>query len=323
MAIFEPCVCGTGGKNTGTPSCVPKIDRVGKLILMRTFANDGTRNSIKATDFVAGELSDIFIEAKINESDESKRWYVTPKINAVTDTRAESITFDVDGIPKIIDQGVRSFAGSFYDQLGSPTFAGVLNSFSCFEISYFEISVNGDIVGMDGGTEMFPIGVETGTWFSGVVRGTKTELNAVSLTFSVNELDRDENLIQIGAGQTEPDMTKKRGLIDVVGEGLASPVITATTVRLDLSFLYGAFNDAVPFEGLTAADLSYDLGVTPSTVFNIDQSASVAVSSVTPVLGMAGQYDVVIASGGLTTEVISVALFKAGFEMTAFTYIIP
>jgi hypothetical protein len=321
--MFEACTCGTGGKNTGQPSCVPQIERTAKLILVRTFANDGTRNSIQKSDFVNGVLPDTFVESKINEADASKRWYVTPKINAVTDTRAEPITFDVDGIPKIIDQGVRTFLGSFYDKLGSPTFAGVLNSFQCQDMAYYEISVNGDIVGIDNGDEMLPIAIETGTLFSGVVRGTKTELNSVSLTFAVNELVRDENLIQIGAAALESTMLNKRGLITVVGEALSSPVITDTTVRLDMNFIYGSFNNAVPFEGLTATDLSYDAGTTPATVFNVDQSLSVAVSSVTPVLGEAGQYDVVIASGGLSTETISVALSKAGFEMSAFTYVIP
>jgi hypothetical protein len=312
--MFESCSCGTGGQNTGQPSCVPKIDRVAKLILVKTFANDGTRNSIKKTDFVTGILPDVFIESKINEADTSKRWYVTPKINAVTDTRAESVTFDVDGIPKIIDQGVRTFVGSFYDKVGSPKFAGVLNSFSCQDMSYFEVSVNGDIVGMDGGSEMFPIQIETGTLFAGVVRGTKTELNSVSLTFAVNELERDENLIQVGAAQSEPNMLNKKGLIDVVGSALASPVITATTVTLDMSFVYGAFNNLVPFEGLLLADL---------TVFNTTQSASVVVSSVTPVVGESGQYDVVIASGAISADVITVSFSKDGFEMSPFTYLIP
>ena len=126
--MFEPCVCGTGGKNTGQPSCVPTIDRTSKLILVKTFANDGTRNSILKTDFVAGVIPDTYIESKINQADTSKRWYVTPKINAVADTRAEPVTFDVDGIPQIIDQGVRTFIGSYYGKSGSPTFAGVLNS---------------------------------------------------------------------------------------------------------------------------------------------------------------------------------------------------
>ena len=312
--MFEPCACGTGGKNTGQPSCVPIIDRTAKLILVKTFANDGTRNSVKKSDFVNGVLPDAFIQSQINEADTSKRWYVTPKINAVADTRAEPITFDVDGIPKIIDQGVRTFVGSFYDKLGSPTFAGVLNSFNCQDISYFEISVNGDIVGMDNGAEMLPIAIETGTFYAGVVRGTKAELNSVSLTFAVNELEKDENLIQIGAAQTESNMLNTRGLVDVVGEALTTPSITATNVRLDLGFIYGAYNNAVPFEGLGPIDLF---------VFNTTQSATISVASVTPVVGMEGQYDVFMASGAVSADTITVSLSKIGFEMKPFTYLIP
>lgn len=321
--MFEPCTCGSGGQNTGVPSCVQVIDRDSMLILVQTFANDGTRNSIKKTDFVGGVLPDAFIEAKINELDPSKRWYVTPKINAVTDVRAEPVTFDVDGIPKIIDQGVRTFLGSFYDKLGAPQFAGVINSFACLDMSYFAITVVGAIVGIDNGDEMLPIDIETGTLFGGVVKRTKTELNAVSITFAVQELVRDENLIQIGPANIAVSMLLKRGLIQITGEALAAPLITATTARLNLDFIYGEFPNKNPFEGALAADLSYDLGVTPATVFNNTQSVSVAVSSLTPVVGEPGQYDMVIAGGGLSADVIQVALFKAGFELTVFTYIIP
>lgn len=321
--MFEPCTCGTGGLNTGQPNCVPTIKRTALLVFMNTIANDGTYNSIKATDFVNGKLPDAFIEAKINEVDASKRWYVMPKINAVTDLRAEPITFDVDGIPKIIDQGVRTFLGSYYDKLGSPQFAGVINSFSCIETSYFEVSVEGAIVGIDNGTEMLPIAIETGTLYAGVVRGTKTELNAVSLTFAVAELVRDENLIQIGSTQIEPNMLLKRGLIQVQGAAEVSPAITATTVRMKLGFIYGDFNNAIPFEGLVAADLSFDGGTTPATLFNTTQSSSVAVSSVVPVVGSPGLYDITISGGALSADSIAVALSKAGYELTPFSYLIP
>ena len=312
--MFEPCVCGTGGKNTGQPSCIPIIERTAKIILVKTFANDGTRNSVKKSDFVNGVLPDTFIQSQINQVDTSKRWYVTPKINAVVDTRAEPVTFDVDGIPKIIDQGVRTFVGSFYDKLGSPTFAGVLNSFNCQDISYFEISVNGDIVGMDNGVEMLPIAIETGSFYAGVVRGTKAELNSVSLTFAVNELEKDENLIQIGASQVVTKMLNTRGLIDVVGEGLSIPAITSTKVRIDLGFIYGAYNNAVPFEGLAIADLS---------IFNTTLSVAPTLTSVVAVVGATGQYDVVISTGASSTNVMTVSLSKVGFEMKPFTYLIP
>lgn len=321
--MFEACSCGTGGRNTGQPNCIPTIKSTSRIIVMRSYANDGTRNSIKKTDFVNGVLPEAFIDDKLNETDASKRWYLTSKINNITDTRAEPTTFDIDGVPFITNQGARSFAGSFYSNLGSPTYAGVLNSFSCFQNAYYEVSVEGAIVGMDGGDDLYPIGIQTGTLNAAVVKGSKTEPNSVLITFAVDELERDENMIQIGASAIEANLLNKRGLIDVVGSALDTPTITATAVRVDLGFIYGNFNSKIPFEGLTAADLSYDGGTTTATVFNVDQSASVVVSSVTPVLGSAGLYDLVIASGGLTTEVISVALSKNGYEMTAFTYIIP
>ncbi len=325
MSFFEECECGDGGQNTGVPPCVPVIDRTSFMILVQTIANDGTVNSIKATDFIAGKLPDSFIQGKIDETDPSKRWFITPKINAVIDVRAEPVTFDVDGIPKIVDQGIRTFAGSFFDKLGSPVFAGVVNSFKCLDMSEFEITQSGGIAGLTtkDGSEMLPVSIETGTLFAGVVKKTKTELNAVTITFAVNELVRDENLIQISSKNIEPNMLLKKGLVQVVGEALTTPVITATTVRINATFIYGNFSNSDPFESFLAADLSSDLGVTPSTVFNVSTSTQIAVSTLVPVVGSPGEYDMTIAAGAASTNVIQVAMFKSKFAMVPFTYIIP
>jgi hypothetical protein len=321
--MFEPCTCGTGGKNTGVPSCVPTIERVAMMIMMQTFADDGSRNKIEKSDFVNGVLPDAFIQAKINHIDPSKRWYVTPKINNVTDVRAEPVTFDVDGISIFVDQGIRTFLGSFYSKVGVPQFAGVLNSFQCITVSYYEISVEGAIVGIDNGDEMLPIDIEDGTLYSGVVKGTKTDPNSVTLTFVVGELVRDENLIQISAVNIETNMLLAKGLIDGTGEALSTPPITTTTVRVDLNYTYGEFPNKLPFKGLVVADLSPDNGVTTSAVYNESTSSNVVVTSLTPVPGQNGVYDIVLAAAQSSTDVISVDLFKTGFDFEAFTYQIP
>jgi hypothetical protein len=321
--MFEPCTCGTGGKNTGVPSCVPTIERVAMMIMMQTFADDGSRNSIKKSDFVNGVLPDAFIQAKINEVDPSKRWYVTPKINSVTDVRAEPVTFDVDGISIFVSQGNRTFLGSFYSKFGTPQFAGVLNSFQCITISYYEISEEGAIVGIDNGDEMLPIDIEDGTLYSGVVKGTKTDPNSVTLTFVVQELVRDENLIQISSANIGGNMLLKKGLIDGTGSALALPAITTTTARLDLNYTYGEFPNKLPFKGLVVADLSPDNGTTTSAVYNNSTSSNVVVTSLVPVPGEDGVYDMTLAVAQSSTNEISVDLFKAGFDFEAFTYLIP
>ncbi len=288
---------------------------------MRTIADDGTVNSIKATDFVNGVLPDAFIQAKINHIDPSKRWYITPKINTVTDVRADPVTFDKDGIPIFVAQGPRTFVGSFYEKDGSPTFAGVLNSFQCQDISFYEISLEGAIVGSDNDTEMLPTAIETGTFYSTVVKKNVTDPNSVQLTFAVNELVRDENIIQIGASAIETNMLTQKGLIDGTGVALAAPVITTTTVRIDLNYVYGDFPSKLPWKGVVSVDFSPDNGVTTDSVFNETASANLAINTVTEVAD--GIYDLVLAAGAASSNVISVDIFKAGFDMKAFTYLIP
>ncbi len=321
MGLFAPCECGSGGQNSGQPSCVPVIGRIAFPIFVHTFDVDGVRNSIKVSDFVNDILPESFIDGKINETDPTKRWFVSPKINTVTDVRADAVTFDVDGIAVIIDQGIRSFTGSYYSKAGSPKFAGVINSYACIDMSYFEVTVDGSIAGIDNTTELLPIDIETGTLYAGVVKKTKTDPNSVGLTFAVGELVRDENYSQISATQIEANMLLKKGLIDIEGSALATPTITATTVRIDLNFCYGNFNNKLPFKGAVVADFSPDDGVTTSAVYNVTQSANITVNSVTEVAD--GVYDLVLAAGAISNDVISVDIFKTGFDMEAFTYDVP
>lgn len=319
--LFQPCECGSGGKNTGQPSCVPVIGRIAFPIFVHTFDEDGVRNSIKTTDFVNGVLPESFVDDKINETDPTKRWFIAPKINTVTDTRAEAITFDVDGIAVIVDQGIRTFVGSFYSKAGNPKFAGVINSFFCIDMSYFEVTVEGAIAGIDNTTELLPIDIETGTLYAGVVKKTKTDPNSVGLTFAVQELVRDENYSQISPSQIGANMLLKKGLIDIEGSALATPAITATTVRLDLNFCYGNFNNNLPFKGAVVADFSPDDGVTTGVLFNVTQSANITINTVTEVAD--GVYDLVLAAGANSADEISVDISKLGYDMEAFTYVVP
>ena len=317
---FEACTCGSGGKNTGITTCVPVIGRIAFPIFVQTTDADGNTNSIKSSDFVNGILPETFIDGKINEADPSKRWYPTPKINPVTDVRAEANTFDVDGIAVIVDQGVRTFAGSYYAKKGSPKFAGVINSFQCIDTSYFEATVEGAIAGIVNGDELLPIAIESGTLNAIVVKKTKTDPNSVAITFAVEELVRDENLMQISAAQIEGNILLKKGLLDILGSEDTSVPNTATTVRINLTYCYGDFNNLNPFKGAVSADFSPDDGITTDVLFNVTQSANVSISSVTEVSD--GVYDLVLAAGAVSTDVISVDLSKIGNDMEAFTYVV-
>lgn len=324
MEIFVPCTCGTGGQNTGQPNCIPVIERTAMLIFMSTIADDGTKNTIKPSDLVGGILPDAFIQDKLNEADPSKRWYLTPKINTVEDIRAEPVTFEVDGIPHIIDQGVRTFTGSYFGKAGHPKFAAVLNSRNCFDNSYYEVSTEGAIVGTLDGDNLDPTPIETGTLFAGVVKKIKTALNSVGLSFNVQELVRDENLSQLSSSMIETDMLNQKGLIQLLGEALTTPVITTTEAVLKFTTCYGNYEALPGRKGLVVADLSPDNGVTTSTVFNVSTSANIAVASLVEDLteGNEGQYLMTIPAA-ISGNVIRVDISRNGVDMEAFEYTIP
>jgi hypothetical protein len=126
--------------------------------------------------------------------------------------------------------------------------------------------------------------------------------------------------MQISSSQIEGNILLKKGLLDILGSENADVANTATTVRIELNYCYGDFNNLNPFKGAVSADFSPDGGVTPDAVFNVSQSANIAISSVTEVSD--GVYDLVLAAGAVSTDVISVDIFKTGNDMEAFTYVV-
>ena len=126
--------------------------------------------------------------------------------------------------------------------------------------------------------------------------------------------------MQISAAQIEGNILLKKGLLDILGSEDTSVPNTATTVRINLTYCYGDFNNLNPFKGAVSADFSPDNGVTPDVLFNVTQSANISISSVTEVSD--GVYDLVLAAGAVSTDVISVDIFKTGNDMEAFTYVV-
>lgn len=316
MEKFKLCACGDEPLNSGTPNCVPSASRTSYLILVSTFDNDGNENKIAAGDV----LDAAYFEGKINEPDKSKRWYILPKTSNIEEARAEANTFDVDGIAKIIDQNIRTFLGNVYGAKASPRMAAVINSRACSENSVYEITVDGEIRGEnDGQGGLLPIKIEDETLYARYDKPTKTQKQTVIITFTVEENVRDENLAYIEASDIGIDVRKLRSVVDVFGE-VTPGTISTTGVEFDLGYEFSSLRSLNPLVGIVAADLSYDEGVTPSTVFNITQSSSLAVATLDETSN--GHY-VLTHAAQTSGDVIEVKLSKNGVELKPFTYQIP
>ena len=76
---MEFCTCPATMGNTGKPNCEPIQGVAKKLIFVNLFDSTGARNSILKDDVI----HDAYISDKLNETDESKRWFISDKINTV------------------------------------------------------------------------------------------------------------------------------------------------------------------------------------------------------------------------------------------------
>ena len=312
MKKFELCLCGSVATNTGQPNCVPIGERTVGFIFFDKFDSDGNLNKIAAADV----LDAAYFTAKINETDKSKRWYPTPKISNIEDVRAEPVTFDVDGISIIVDQGPRTFLGNFYDKVASPQWVAVLNSRQCIDTAYFEVTASGQLRGIiDGAGDMVGIAIETGTLNAIYVKKTKTTPQGAVLTFAVNELVRDEDLVFIASGDIGVDVKSLRGLLDVVGSNATAT--TTTDAELDLEFCYGSLRDLSKFKGGVLADFSADGGTTPNTIYNVTAAANVVLSAV--VESPDGHYTLTYPAQTLN-DVLRVQIVKDGYEMEPITF---
>jgi hypothetical protein len=311
--MAEICSCTSGITNFGQPPCVDSFSPDARLVFVQYYDNLGAVNSIASTD----TLDASYFEDRINAGnydralDKSKRWYFTETINSVEGERAESVKQEVDGISFNVKQGLRSYSGTFYGGIASPKYVGALRSLGCLQMGYFVIDTNGAIIGQEftdssGDVFLNPIKMQRNTLDAIYKKPSKTEVQSIMLSFMVEENEKDETLSFIPSDDIAVDTLMLRSVATVNG---SVSTASATTFTLVADYTYGTAFVKQPFVGLTSAD------VIP---YNVTQSTSPLVVSVAE--SPDGTYLVTI-DAQTTSDVISVNIDKAGFEMTEVTYV--
>lgn len=251
------CSCATGQPNLGQPGCIDSFSRDLRLIFMAIRATDGTFNQIIEGDFTAGVLPESFIEDKINETDESKKWSITEVLKTPTPERDDPITQEVDNINKIVSQGNLNYSAMFFGGVASPQYETKLNSLSCKKVGFMSVDVAGNIKGkfVDDGTGVFvfrPRRIESNTLNAKYKEPTATELQSIALTMTVAQTEIDGNLRFIPTSKIGTDMTDIPGVIDVV---ITVSNITTTTIDMNMVFDYGGAFALQPHIGVVDADV--------------------------------------------------------------------
>lgn len=262
------CECSKGLQNTGTPSKQRVISSGDKIIAVRMKADDGTANEIDAGD----SITQTYLDALINNSDESKRWYPIGTFKSQDDTRTESLSESfTDGSGARTNQGVRSFTG--WLPKFSASYIGALESFSCYSFGIYVVDECGGLIGSisSDGTKLRPIRVNEKMWDPTLVKSNPTTVGKVQLAFEFSMTEHDKYLRVISGDEVTADLIGAEGLLPLkatisgeVGTGFEA------ALKVDFDLFLDASKEVVP--GWVLADFA---------VFNKTTNSAVTITSVT------------------------------------------
>lgn len=265
---MEFCACNGSILNTGTPSKQRVVASGVKLIAVRMKADDGTLNQILATDVI----DQAYLDARLNDEDESKRWYPIGDFRNQEDVRADAVTETFnDGGSVITQQGVRTYLGWLVNF--APKYVETIKSLRCFEFGIFAIDTCGALTGSmnKAGTALNPIRVNRSSWNPTYIKATPTVSAKVQLAFEFSQLERDEYLRVIAEDELTADMLAAEGLLPLKAtiSGEAQTGFVAA-LKVDYDIFLDAEKEVVP--GWVDSDFA---------LLNVTDNASIAITSVT------------------------------------------
>lgn len=231
---MEFCACEGSLLNTGTPE-KQRIAASGvKFIAVRMKADDGSLNQILASDVI----DDAYLLARLNDEDESKRWYPIGEFRNQEDVRADPTTETLTSGENILtQQGLRTYNGWLINY--APLYIKALKSFKCFNFGVFIIDNCGALNGSvsKDGTALRPVRVNNNNWNPTYIKQTPTVSAKVQLAFEFSQLEVDEDLRVISEDEITADLLEAEGLLPIkatISAEATTGFVAALTVDYDL-----------------------------------------------------------------------------------------
>jgi len=294
------CPCNVSFGNTGKANCEPIQDVTAKLIFVRTFADDGTKNAIP----VGTEVDDAYITARLNDPDVSKRWYPSRRLVSVEDVRGDNTTESIDGVDYITDKGQRTFVG--FSPKTDSVYLGKIAQGECGQFSVFTVDKSNRIIGETStdGLNLYPVAIEEGTYYTRLVKTTQATVQKTEIGFTYSILANDADLRMILA---TGDILGATGLLDVNAANSGESTTGFVSV---LTLDYGYYGANLAVVGWLLADFA---------LYNVTQDTAVVITSVTEAPD--GTYTFVIPAQTAADE-LTLTGVKDGFELES-TILIP
>lgn len=229
---MEFCACNGSILNTGVPNKQRVIASGVKLIAVRMKADDGVLNGILSTDV----LDQAYVDARINNEDESKRWYPIGDFRSEDDVRADPLTESFsDGGSVITQQGVRTYTGWLINYAAA--YLDTLESFKCSSFGLYTVDSCGAITGAvtKDGAALRPIRVNEQSWNPTYIKATSTVSAKVQLTFEFSQLEKDKYLRIVSEDEVTADLIGVEGLLPLTA-AISSQAVTGFIAALTVNF---------------------------------------------------------------------------------------
>ncbi len=291
------CLCGTGLGNLGLSSCVVNRNVTNKLFFVPVYDSTGVKNKLDLT----GTINEATIIALINQSDASKRWYLSPVFENVVKATADT-TFEEapSQRKKRIKAGKKSFSAEHWDV--APQLEGKYNEYLCGGWGVIELDIDGNIIGKKVGTDLYPIPVDGDSFDVKYVDPTDAATSKLMVSFDYNRLMKSEELWLISADELGADLNDQDGLKDVELEFVSK---TSTQVVVNATLSYGTAVQLLKVKGLLAADFA---------LYNNTLSASHSIATVTEGTGAnEGQYTITYAAITGSVDNLTLSMAKDGY----------
>jgi len=310
----EACFCGSGMGSLGLPNCVGTEGVHRRDIFVPLYDSTGVKNSIKASDLVAGKLPEKFIIDMLDETDASKRWQITPYTYkngapARTDDTSETAA---DGSIRILSRGVRTYSNELWDV--PPSWAGQFNSGSCQEFGVYRIDETGKLGGelSDDKTELYPRAIEINSAIANeneAVDGSSGQKIVLSYQLSKNAIEK--NFFTLAATDISANLLTVRSQVEgsLVFVSSSEPVTNTVLIVEAKSYLYGSFNTFTDVTGLDA-DATDSAGATvtaadPNGYWSVTKAGvDVTIDTVAESATIDGRYTITLGSAEATTELV-------------------
>ncbi len=294
------CNCNVTLGNTGTPGC-PNIFEVGyKPIFTSYYTSTGAVNEIT----ISGTLNEAFFTALVANADPFLKWFPTPKIDNVESASGEPV-FETLGSGKqiFIRDGVRGYSWAWVNL--DTIFLGKIANLKCKELGMFLVDQDGNLIGMEGSTpatKLKPIKIDKDTLVASLMLKGYESAQKINANVQFDLGMNDADLRMVAASElTSYDLKNISGLIDVIGNTASS--ISTTGFTMIMKTYYGTPLNPIKVLGLVAADF---------TLYNVTDSASVTISTVTET---SGSYAFTF-TAQTSADVLRLSCTEAGYDDT-------